>query len=123
MVLAHWKLKDPEALVTHVYRSDVTHGDIAALVDPLLDLAAAGDKDAGRIVADAARDLAAHVTTAVTRLALERPPLAMTGGVLRRVAFKQALLGQIPMELGPVAMVPQPYLGAVVLAKRLAGIR
>jgi N-acetylglucosamine kinase-like BadF-type ATPase len=119
MVLQHWKLRDASALVTYVYRPEVTHADIAGLVDPLMDLAAAGDAHAGRIVEDSARDLALQVTTAIKRLGVARPPLALSGGVLRRVAYKQALLSFITEELGPVAMVAQPYLGAVTLARRL----
>lgn len=119
MVLEHWKVRDPSALVTYVYRPEVTHADIAGLVDPLMDLAAAGDADATRIVEEAARDLAHQVNTAIRRLGLKSPPLALTGGVLRRVAFKQALLGFITEDLGPVAMVAQPYLGAVTIARRL----
>jgi N-acetylglucosamine kinase-like BadF-type ATPase len=119
MVLRHFKLRDANALVTYIYRPEVTHADIAGLVDPLMDLAGTGDADAGHIVQEAARDLAHQINTAIKRLGVPRPPLALTGGVLRRVAFKQALLSFVMEELGPVAMVSQPYLGAVTLAKRL----
>lgn len=120
MVLETWKLRDPNSLVTYVYRPEVTHGDIAGLVDPLMDLAAAGDKDASRIVEESARDLAHQVNTAIKRLGVPRPPLALTGGVLRRVAFKQAMLSFITEELGPITMVSQPYQGAVTIARRLS---
>jgi N-acetylglucosamine kinase-like BadF-type ATPase len=119
MVLRHFKLRDPNALVTYIYRPEVTHADIAGLVDPLMDLAGAGDADAGRIVQEAAKDLAHQINTAMLRLGVPRPPLALTGGTLRRVTFKQALLSFVTEELGPVAMVSQPYLGAVTLAKQL----
>jgi N-acetylglucosamine kinase-like BadF-type ATPase len=119
MVLRHFKLRDASSLVTYIYRPEVTHADIAGLVDPLMDLAGAGDADAGRIVEESAKDLAHHINTAIKRLGVPRPPLALTGGVLRRVAFKQALLSRVTEELGPVAMVSQPFLGAVTLAKRL----
>jgi N-acetylglucosamine kinase-like BadF-type ATPase len=119
MVLRHFKLRDANALVTYIYRPEVTHADIAGLVDPLMDLAGTGDPDAARIVEDAARDLAHQINTAIKRLGVAKPPLALTGGVLRRVAFKQAVLSFVTEELGPVAMVSQPYLGAVTLARRL----
>jgi N-acetylglucosamine kinase-like BadF-type ATPase len=119
MVLQHWSLRDPGALVTHVYRPEVTHADIASLADPVLDLAEAGDKDAARIVRDAARDLALQLETAIRRLGVPRPPLALAGAMLRRIAFKQAVLSLTKEALGPVTMVAQPYLGAVALAQRL----
>jgi len=119
MVLRHYKLREANDLVTYVYRPEVTHADIASLVDPLMDLVGAGDAEAGRIVEQAAKDLAHHINTAIKRLGVSQPPLALTGGVLRRVAFKQALLSFVTEELGPVAMVSQPYLGAIALAKRL----
>jgi N-acetylglucosamine kinase-like BadF-type ATPase len=119
MVLRHYKLREANDLVTYIYRPEVTHADIASLVDPLMDLVGAGDAEAGRIVEQAAKDLAHHINTAIKRLGVSRPPLALTGGVLRRVAFKQALLSFVTEELGPVAMVSQPYLGAIALAKRL----
>ncbi len=119
MVLRHFKLRDANALVTYIYRPEVTHADIAGLVDPLMDLAGAGDADALHIVQEAAKDLAHQINTAIKRLGVAKPALALTGGVLRRVAFKQALLSFVTEELGPVAMVSQPYLGAVTLAKRM----
>ena len=119
MVLRHYKLREANDLVTYIYRPEVTHADIASLVDPLMDLVGAGDAEAGRIVEQAAKDLAHHINTAIKRLGVSQPPLALTGGVLRRVAFKQALLSFVTEELGPVAMVSQPYLGAIALAKRL----
>jgi N-acetylglucosamine kinase-like BadF-type ATPase len=120
MVLETWKLRDPSALVTYVYRPEVTHAEIAGLVDPLMDLAATGDKDAKQIVEDSARDLAHQVNTALKRLGVPRPPLALTGGVLRRVAFKQAMLSFITEELGPITMVSQPYQGAVTIARKMS---
>jgi N-acetylglucosamine kinase-like BadF-type ATPase len=109
MVLRHYKLRDANALVTYIYRPEVTHADLAG----------AGDADALHIVQEAAKDLAHQINTAIKRLGMQKPALALTGGVLRRVAFKQALLSFVAEELGPVAMVQQPYLGAVTLAKRM----
>jgi hypothetical protein len=54
----------------------------------------------------------------VRRLGLERPPLAMAGGLMRG-NVRQAVQAAIRSEVGAVSHVADPPLGAVVLAGRL----
>jgi N-acetylglucosamine kinase-like BadF-type ATPase len=118
-VLVHWSLPGPDALLPHVYAAETTHADVAGLAGPVMDLAAAGQPDARRIVDEAAASLALHVDTAVRLLHLQKPPLALTGAVLQRSAFKNAVRAAITAELGPTTFVAQPTDGALVLARQL----
>jgi hypothetical protein len=71
------------------------------------------------VVDEGARELAHHVDTVARLLGLSRPPLALGGTLLLRASLRKAVLAAIATELGPVAQVADPPLGAVVLARRL----
>jgi len=118
-VLAQWKVASIEALIPKVYGPEVDEGDIAALAGTVLDLAGRGDEQARSIVEEAARDLARHVDTAIRRLDLRKPHLALAGGLLLRRAFQQQILGEVKSETGGTTYVTQPAQGAVTLARRL----
>lgn len=118
-VLRHWSLPEPGALIQHVHGPATTHSDIASLATVVLDQAGRNDAVAIEVVAEAARDLAHQVDTVVRLLRLSKPPLAMGGGLLLRAVLRKAVLAAVKSELGPVAQVPDPPLGAVVLARRL----
>jgi N-acetylglucosamine kinase-like BadF-type ATPase len=117
-VLRHWSLPEPQALIRHVYQETMTQADIAGLAVVVLNLASRGDATALAIVNEAARDLASQVHAVVRRLKLDRPPLALTGDVLRG-ALRNALQAEIGDAVGASQFVADPSLGAVVLARRL----
>jgi N-acetylglucosamine kinase-like BadF-type ATPase len=118
-VLDHWSLPGPDALLPRVYAPETTHADIAGLAGLVMDLAAAGQPDARRMVDDAAASLALHVDTAVRGLRHEKPPLALTGSQLQRMSFRNAVVAAISVELGATTFVPHPSEGALVLARQL----
>jgi N-acetylglucosamine kinase-like BadF-type ATPase len=119
-VLRHWSLPNAHALIRHVHAPTMTQGDIAGLAPSILELAATGDATAKAIVGDSARDLARQVDAVVRKLNLSRPPLALGGGLLRG-DLRRAVLAALSSEIGPVAYVGDPCLGAVAMARRLLG--
>lgn len=81
-VLAHAEVPAPEQLVGWTARAE--KGEIAALAPVVAEAAAEGDDVAKALVAEAARDLALHVSTLQRRLSPweETPTLALAGGLL-----------------------------------------
>jgi hypothetical protein len=91
----------------------------------VLDLAAAGDEAAHQILESETMDLARTVAGAISNggLPTEGVPIALTGGlVLHNAPFRERLLANLPacgVMPGPVGLVDDPALGAVVLARKL----
>jgi N-acetylglucosamine kinase-like BadF-type ATPase len=96
----------------------MTQSDIAGLATTVLELAGDGDPAASAIANDSARELARQVDTVVRRLGLSRPPLALSGALLRG-AMRQLVLSAIESEMGAATYVADPCQGAVALARRL----
>lgn len=117
-ILGHWRLRNAEALFSHVYRPEVTAHDIADLASTVLELASRRDPHAVEIVERAAEDLALLVKTAVGKLGLESPPVAF-GGSLFRVSLRRVVLEKLDVEVGPTNTVLDAAVGAVTVAKRL----
>ena len=117
-MLAHWSLSKPEGLIAYVHAASIGTAEIAALAPVVVEQAAQGDAAARVIVDEAAHELARHVDTVIRRLGLERPPLALAGGLMRG-NVRQAVQAAIRSEVGEVTHVAEPPLGAVVLAGRL----
>jgi len=117
-VLRHWSLKDALGLIRHVHAETTTPSEIAGLASVVLDLATRGDAEAKVIVDEAACELARHVQAVVRKLGVTKPPLALSGGLLR-ASLRQAVLSKIESDVGPVNYVTDPPLGGVVLARRL----
>ncbi len=120
LVLNHWHLTEPPQLITHVYQGGVARADIAALAQPIAALADAGDPGAGLVIDHAAEDLACMVTVVVQNLALERPPIALAGGVFNSSRrLWPAVLARVKAELGSVTQVDDPARGALVIARHM----
>lgn len=117
-ILREWKLPDATALIRHAHAPDTTPATIAGLATRVVDLAGRGEAAAKGLITDAARDLAHHVEAVVRKLKMDRPPLALGGGLLRG-QLRQSLIAMLGVEVGPVQYVTDPSLGAVVLARRL----
>ena len=116
-ILKHWSLTDANALIQYVHAPGMTPADLAGLAPAILSLSANGDATAKALVEQSVRDLARQVDTAIRRLALERPPLALAGSQLRG-EVRRGLLMAIASPIGDVAYVEDPCRGAVALAKR-----
>jgi N-acetylmuramic acid 6-phosphate etherase len=121
-VLDHFHLDQPAALVSAVYPLACDRQQIAELAATVLDTANAGDAAACRIVSEAAGQLAAMVAAVAARLDWPGAtiPLALAGGALiggplLRERLHDALQAS-GLAIGPVALVPEPVLGAVKLA-------
>ena len=116
-ILRHWSLADAVALIRHVHAPGMTPSDIAGLAPVVLSLAASGDAAAKGLVEQSVKDLALQVDTSIRKLALEKPPLALSGSQLRG-DVRRGLLAAITSPIGDVAYVEDPCRGAVALAKR-----
>jgi N-acetylglucosamine kinase-like BadF-type ATPase len=117
-ILRHWSLPDAAALINHVHASGMTPAEIAGLAPMIVALAASGDAAARGLVEQSVKDLARQVDTAIRRLGLEKPPLALAGSQIRG-DVRRGVLAAIQSPIGDVAFVDDPCRGAVTLAKRL----
>jgi N-acetylglucosamine kinase-like BadF-type ATPase len=118
-ILRHWSLPDPTALIRHVHAETTSMSDIASVATVVVDLAGRNDAAALEVVAVAGRELALHIDTIIRILRLTRPPVALGGRLMLRGALRKTMLAAVKSELGPIAQVTDPPLGAVVLARRL----
>lgn len=124
-ILDFWKLPAPPDLVHHVYRTGLTHKDIAKLAPLVVECAGRGDAVAQRLTGDAADALARGVA-AVSR-ALDLPqaefPLALTGGLILGAAYYRELflraLKGANLRCAPVEQVHNLVYGAVRLARAM----
>lgn len=117
-ILRHWSLPDAGALIRHVHAPGMTPADIAVLAPVIGALAAGGDAAARALVEQSVQDLARQVDTAIRKLALTDPPLALAGSQLRG-DMRRALTAAITSPIGEVSYVEDPCRGAIALAKRL----
>jgi N-acetylglucosamine kinase-like BadF-type ATPase len=116
-LLRHWSLADAVALIRHVHAPGMTPADLAGLAPVVLSLAASGDASAKSLVEQSVKDLALQMDTAIRKLGLEKPPLALSGSQLRG-DVRRGLIAAITSPIGDVAYVEDPCRGAVALAKR-----
>jgi N-acetylglucosamine kinase-like BadF-type ATPase len=116
-ILKHWSLADANALIHHVHAPGMTPSDLAGLSPVVLSLSASGDPAAKALVEQSVKDLARQVDTAIRKLTLEKPPLALAGSQLRG-EVRRGLLSALTSEVGDVTYVEDPCRGAVTLAKR-----
>jgi N-acetylglucosamine kinase-like BadF-type ATPase len=117
-VLRHWSLADSSALIRHFHAEGMTPAEIAGLAPVVISAAAGGDPAARVLVERCVKDLARQVDTAIRRLALDKPPLALSGSLLRG-DVRRGVVGYIQSPLGEVSFVDDACRGAVALAKRL----
>ncbi len=119
-ILSHLSLEQPEALVRRVYGGDTSPAAIAALAQPVVALAEAGDTHALALLAEGAGQLALMAKAAAHKLELAAAPLALAGGLLGASAALRRMIGA---ELGaawePVTYVDEPARGTLLLARRL----
>jgi N-acetylmuramic acid 6-phosphate etherase len=122
-LLDHFQLDRPQALVPAVYPLAGDRQRIAELAEIVLAAAAAGDAVAGRILQQAARDLAVMVAAVASQLDCRNGPvpLALAGGVLVGTQLLSSRLQEelrlLEVSIGPVAPVREPVLGALKMAR------
>lgn len=120
LALEYWGLAEPPQLITHVYQGGVSRTDIAALAGPVAALAEEGDPGAQQVIDQAGADLATMVAAVVRALDLQRPPVALSGGVILSSKRLRASLGaHSKVELGDITRVDDPTTGAVVIARHM----
>jgi N-acetylglucosamine kinase-like BadF-type ATPase len=123
--LAKLGSRDPRDFIPAVYRGGWDKAAIAGLAPIVLELAGSGDEVARQIFDSEITELARTIAAAVTNGGLPKDgvPLALTGGlVLHSAPFRERLLASLPscgVTPGPVGLVDDPALGAVVLARKL----
>lgn len=124
VILNHWALPAPQALIGHVYGGQIAPVAIAGLAMLVEETAAAGDAVAQEIIADACRELALALQAVARRLELPAPtPCALAGGLLlnrpRVAAGVLQAARELDLLLDPVTLVAEPAAGAVRIAARL----
>ena len=118
-ILKHWSLADANALIRHVHAPGMT--PVRSRGARQRRAVAVGERRpaAKALVEQSVKDLARQVDTAIRRLALEKPPLALSGSPLRG-EVRRGLLGALASPVGDVAYVEDPCRGAVTLAQATA---
>ncbi|HZQ05347.1 MAG TPA: BadF/BadG/BcrA/BcrD ATPase family protein [Anaerolineae bacterium] len=125
-ILEFWHLAAVDDLTTKVYRSGLSHAEIARVAQVVVRTAETGDAVAERLVGEAAYALALAVRAVSRALELNASafPLALTGGLLLGSLFlREKLIGELEREGGrasPIELVHEPIVGAVRLARELA---
>ena len=122
LILAHWGLQQPGELIPHVYQQNLPYAQVAALTPLVSQAAEQGDAPAAAILQEAGAQLAEAVAAVQRRLGLQGEiPAALGGGVLLNCArVREALLcaaAQMGILLQPVALVSEPALGALKMAR------
>jgi N-acetylglucosamine kinase-like BadF-type ATPase len=118
---------DPREFIPTVYRGSWDKAYIAGLAPLVLGAATDGDRVATRIMEEEARELARTAAGAVVAGGLPREglPVALTGGlVIHSTAYRERFLTELRacgVAPGPVGLVDDPVVGAVVLARKLLG--
>jgi N-acetylglucosamine kinase-like BadF-type ATPase len=122
--LAKLGTKDPRDFIPAVYRGVWDKAAIAGLAPVVLELAP-GDDAARAIFEGEALELARTAAGAVANGGLPKDgvPVALTGGLLlKSEPFRERFLANLRacgVTPGPVGLVDDPALGAVVLARKL----
>jgi N-acetylglucosamine kinase-like BadF-type ATPase len=120
---------DPREFIPVVYRGSWDKAYIAGLAPLVLGAATDGDRVANRIMEEEARELARTAAGAVAAGGLPREglPVALTGGlVIHSAAYRERFLAELRacgVAPGPVGLVDDPVVGAVVLAQKLLAER
>jgi N-acetylglucosamine kinase-like BadF-type ATPase len=117
----------PRDFIHAVYSGVWDKAFIAGLAPLVLNAAASGDAVATAIFEQEAKELARTAVGAITNgnLPREGTPLALTGGmVVENAMFRERFLRELRacgITPGPVGLVDDPVVGAVVLARKLLG--
>jgi N-acetylglucosamine kinase-like BadF-type ATPase len=126
-ILAQMDLREPLEIINAVYLGAWDRARLAMLAPVVLTTAEEGDEVAVQIVKQQARELAQTTVAAARKLnlPLDRIPLALTGGaILNGRSYREQFLAELRtlgLRAEPVALVTEPALGAVRIARDLLG--
>ena len=122
LVLRHFSLSKPEALVAEIYHQPQGRRAIAALGSVVERARAEGDPVAIDIMAHAAGELAIAAASVISRLDMrgEQFPILLSGGMLKETVWLAAEIRSRMAEVAPRSVVrpltEEPAMGAVRLA-------
>ncbi len=124
-VLDRLAIQAPQDLVSAVYPSASDRGWVASMAELVIEADRQQDPVAGRILDDAASELAGMVAAVARAVALADGtyPLGVAGGVLLHgglVGRLEAQLRRCDISPSTIRIVPEPVAGAVQLARDLA---
>ena len=123
--LAKLGTSDPRDFIPAVYRGKWDKAAIAGLAPLVIELATAGDDTARTIFETETMELAKTIAGAIANGGLPRDgvPVAFAGGLaLHSAPYRERLLANLRecgITSGPVGLVDDPAVGAVVLARKL----
>jgi N-acetylglucosamine kinase-like BadF-type ATPase len=127
LVLAHYGVDHPDALVQQIYQGGTRPAAIAALAKLVGQAADAGDTVAQQLVVLGARELAGAAASVACRLHIEREPVVLAGGTLLGLRrLRDVLVQELAIALPHAPILPlavQPAVGAVRLALAAASGR
>lgn len=117
-VLAALNLKDESYMTRWLHQDDTARNrDIARLAPLVMEVAAAGDAIANRIVDSGAQELLRLCQTVIRRLNMTDPPIAFVGGLLENpTLLSMRLCDLLGLSAIPTPKYP-PMIGAALLAK------
>jgi N-acetylglucosamine kinase len=120
----HFGVDDLRAVARGFYVGEIDRPKLAAFAAPVLRLAEQGERLAAAASAGAARALAELAGTCAQRLSLTAPNVALTGGTLANLDFREAVAAAVRVRLpGAEVIAPRydPAAGALLLAYKEAG--
>jgi glucosamine kinase len=124
LVLAHYAVDHPDALVRQIYQGGQRPAAIAALAKLVGQAADAGDTVAQQLVVLGARELAGAAASVACRLGIERDPIVLAGGTLLGLRrLRDVLVQELAVALPRARIIPlsvEPAAGAVRLASAAA---
>ena len=99
MLLAHFNVDQPQALLREVYHHSLSPAAIGALAQSVQEAFTAGDEAASGILQSAATELEGAALSVARRLGLteESPTFVLSGGIFRAVPW---LAGELVRRLG-----------------------
>jgi N-acetylglucosamine kinase-like BadF-type ATPase len=120
LILKKLSLSEIKEIFRKVHESGMSRAEIAALAPDVIRLAEEGDAVAKHIVSRGAEGLVELVQTVAHRLRMDRPQLALTGGLISNaLAFRKRFLKLLAARFPQCALAKtefEPVFGAVMLA-------
>ncbi|MBC8257447.1 MAG: hypothetical protein H8E38_00365 [SAR324 cluster bacterium] len=115
---AHLKISSPDELISWTYNPERDNREISQMAPLVLACAAAGDKEAYRIVEEGAEQLYQLYLSVVKRLDFTNPPVMFAGGLLS----SDTILRHLLMQKLNLEKVPTPKYSPVEGAALMANI-
>jgi N-acetylglucosamine kinase-like BadF-type ATPase len=124
VVLKALALRDLKEIYFKLHHEGIPRAETAALAQPIVALAENGDTVAIQILEQGATGLVEMVLAVAGRLGLERPELALSGGLINNAArYRHRFLARLAERLPGFTLAREglaPVFGAVMLACQMA---